>query len=183
MHRKKIKFWLPITALLILLVMTAVAQDARLKETGARADIVGTWLVNLNINGGASPTSSPTAQQPDSARTQAPFIAVETFHADGTFIETSLIDYIPPQGPPGQGVWERRGSREFALTIYGVTVGDLTNPQLQGTYKVRSKLTLSHAGDEFSGPFTIEIFDPAGDLVTTLEGTAQGRRARVEPLP
>lgn len=183
MYMKKIKFGLSTTALLILLVMAATAQDSRLKETGTRADIVGTWLVNLNINDGASPTSSQPAQQPAGARTQVPFIAVETFHADGTFIETSLIDYLPPQGPPGQGVWERTGSREFALTIYGVSVGDLTNPQLQGTYKVRSKLRLNRAGDEFSGPFTIEIFDPSGDLVATLEGTAQGRRARVEPLP
>lgn len=183
MHMKKIKFGLSTMALLILLVTTAAAQESRLKETGTRADITGTWLVNLNINGGASPASSQTSQQPAGAATQAPFIAVETFHADGTFIETSLIDYLPPQGPPGQGVWERTGSREFALTIYGVTIGDLTNPQFQGTYKVHSKLTLNRAGDKFSGPFTIEIFDPSGGLVTTLAGTAEGRRARVEPLP
>ena len=117
------------------------------------------------------------------AAVQAPFIALETFHSDGTFIETSLTDYLPPQGPPGQGVWEKTGSREFALTIYGVTVGNVSNPQFEGTYKVRSRLTLTNTGEEFSGPFKIDIFDPAGNLVTTLDGTAQGRRAKLEPLP
>lgn len=174
---------------LLLLSLTAAAQtpadDARTKNSDKATDITGTWLVNLNINGPAndSAASQRQTQQSSGARTQAPFIAVETFHSDGTFTETSLTDFLPPAGPPGQGVWAKSGAREFALTIYGVTVGDVTNPQFQGTYKVRSKLTLNRAGEEFSGPFVIEIYDTTGALIFTLEGTAQGRRARVEPLP
>jgi hypothetical protein len=176
-----------VAALVASLILTAAAQNAGVeskpKDSGKGPDITGTWLVNLDVGGGGAAAQQQTAPQPAGARTQAPFIAVETFHADGSFIETSLTDYLPPQGPPGQGVWERTGAREFALTIYGVTVGEVSNPQFQGTYKVRSKLTLNRAGDEFSGPFTIEIYDPAGSLAFTLEGTAQGRRARVDPLP
>ncbi len=187
MYMRKINSWLIALALAISFVTGAAAQTSGEKEerqrtAEARADISGTWLVNLNL-GGASATSTQAAPQPATARTQAPFIAVEVFHADGTFTETSLTDFLPPQGPPGQGLWERVGQREFALTIYGVTVGDLTNPQFLGTYKVRSRLTLNRAGNEFSGPFTIEIYDPSGNLVSTFEGTAQGRRARVDPLP
>ena len=169
-----------VIALAAALVLTAAAQT---KEAGKKPDIAGTWLVNLTLNPGADAAQQRQPINFPGARTQAPFTAVETFHDDGTFIETSLTDYLPPQGPPGQGVWERTAPREFALTIYGVTVGDLTNPQFQGTYKVRSRLTLDRAGDEFDGPFTIEIYDAAGGLVTTLGGMAQGRRARVEPLP
>ena len=176
-------------ALLAALSLTAAAQtagnDARSREAVTNPDISGTWLVNLQVNSEAN-AASAAARQPVNffgARTQAPFIAVETFHTDGTFIETSLTDFQPPAGPPGQGLWAKTGTREFALTFYGVTIGDVTNPQLQGTYKVRSKLTLSLTGNEFEGPILIEIYDPSGALAFTVEGTAQGRRARLDPLP
>lgn len=166
--------------------LVAAAQagpDKGAQSKASTPDITGTWLVNLSINGAANASPVQAAQRNSGARTQQPFTAVETFHPDGTFTETSLTDYLPPQGPPGQGVWERTGSREFALTIYGVSIGSVINPQFQGTYKVRSRLTLSGKGDEFSGPFVIEIYDPAGNLAFTLEGAAQGRRARLDPLP
>lgn len=173
-------------ALSATLSLTAAAQTAgdvaRPREAVTNPDISGTWLVNLQVNPGAN----AAARQPVNffgARTQAPFTAVETFHPDGSFLETSLTDFSPPAGPPGQGVWAKTGTREFALTIYGVTVGDVTNPQFQGTYKVRSRLTLSLTGDEFEGPFTIEIYDPSGALAFTVEGATQGRRARLDPLP
>ncbi len=172
-------------ALVVSLVLAVAAQtggESKSKDAGKNNDITGAWLVNLQLNGEPA-AATQAAPPPSGARTQAPFTAVEVFHSDGTFTETSLTDFLPPQGPPGQGVWERTGAREFALTIYGVSVGEIANPQFQGTYKVRSKLTLSRTGEEFGGPFVIEIYDPAGGLVVTLEGTAQGRRARSEPLP
>lgn len=190
MMRRKLFCAAGVASLVAALVLAAAAQtttggETRSKNSGRGADITGAWLVNLSLDSGPAPAAQAQqpARQPDGARTQAPFVAVETFHADGTFMETSLTDYLPPQGPPGQGVWERTGEREFALTIYGVTVGDVVNPQFQGTYKVRSKLKLDRAGEEFSGPFVIEIYDPAGALAATLEGSARGRRAHVEPLP
>lgn len=170
-------------ASLVAAAQTTSDKDSRSKESAAQPDIVGTWLFNLNINGAANASPAQASQQNTGGRTQAPFTAVETFHPDGTFTETSLTDYLPPQGPPGQGVWGRTGGREFALTIYGVSIGSVINPQFQGTYKVRSKLTLTGKGDEVSGPFVIELYDPAGNLAATLDGTAQGRRARLDPLP
>ncbi|MCA1816685.1 MAG: hypothetical protein LC746_09815 [Acidobacteria bacterium] len=183
---KKVYLVLAGVALVITLASAAAAQTdgnkgGMSKGAAAQNDIAGAWLVNLNFN--AAGAAQAPAQPPSGVRTQAPFVAVETFHPDGTFIETSLTDYLPPQGPPGQGVWARTGEREFALTIYGVSVGSAINPQFQGTYKVRSKLTLSRAGDEFSGPFTVEIYDPSGALAASFDGTAQGRRARLDPLP
>ncbi|HEX8179686.1 MAG TPA: hypothetical protein VF525_09120 [Pyrinomonadaceae bacterium] len=185
---KKVYHILAGGALVIALALGAAAQTAAADKGGqakdaGRPDITGTWLVNINFNAGAANAAAQTAPPAPGVRTQASFVAVETFHADGTFLETSLTDYQPPAGPPGQGVWEWAGNREFALTFYGVSVGDLLNPQLLGTYKVRSKLTLSRAGGEFSGPFVVEIYDAAGNLVTTFDGTAQGRRAHSDRLP
>lgn len=186
--KKHFRALLAAAALLATLSLTAAAQTvgdgARSRDAVTNPDITGTWLVNLQTNSGANAVA--TARQPVNffgARTQAPFIAVETFHSDGTFLETSLTDFSPPAGSAGQGVWAKTGTREFALTFYGVTIGDVTNPQLLGTYKVRSKLTLSLTGDEFEGPFTIEGYDTSGALLFTVEGTAQGRRARLDPLP
>lgn len=176
-------------ALLATLSLNAAAQTAgdgaRSREAVTSPDISGTWLVNLSVSSGADAADASQRQPVNffGAKTQAPFIAVETFHADGTFIETSLTDFQQPAGPPGQGLWAKTGTREFALNFYGVTVGDVTNPQLQGTYRVRSKLTLDRTGDQFDGPFLIEIYDPSGALVFTVEGTARGRRALLDPLP
>lgn len=187
MNIRKLFCALCAVALAAVLALAAAAQttsdDAKSKNSDKSADIAGTWLVNLSLNSDAANASQRQPINFFGARSQAPFTAVETFHTDGSFIETSLTDYQPPAGPPGQGLWAKTGAREFALTIYGVTVGDVTNPQLQGTYKVRSKLTLNRGGDEFGGPFVIEIYDPSGALAFTLEGTAQGRRARLDPLP
>src|SRR5205085_11577328 len=100
-----------------------------------------------------------------------------------TFIATPFEDYIAPQATPGQGLWALTGNGEFALTFYGVLIGSVTDPQFQGTYKVRSKLTTNEAGDQFSGPFKIDVFDPSGNFLFSLDGTVQGRRAALEPLP
>lgn len=187
--KKLFRALLAAAALSATLSLTAAAQTAgdgtRSRDAVTNPDIAGTWLVNLQTNFGANAANASQRQPVNffGARTQAPFIAVETFHSDGTFLETSLTDFSPPAGTAGQGVWAKTGTREFALTFYGVTIGDVTSPQLQGTYKVRSKLTLSLTGDEFEGPFLIEIYDPSGALVFTIEGTAQGRRARLDPLP
>lgn len=184
---KLFRTMLAAVALLATLSLNSAAQtagnDAKSRDAATNPDISGTWLVNLQVNSGANAASARQPVNVFGARTQAPFIAVETFHTDGTFIETSLTDFQPPAGSSGQGLWAKTGTREFALTFYGVTIGDVTSPQLQGTYKVRSKLTLSLTGDEFDGPFLIEIYDPSGALAFTVEGTVQGRRARLDPLP
>jgi hypothetical protein len=164
-----------------------VTQGATGKK---RNDLTGTWLVNLQIDEsktiikeGISGKAFQLPQGVSGTNSLAPFSAVETFHTDGTFIENSFADYIAPQATPGQGLWALTGNGEFALTFYGVLIGSVTDPQFQGTYKVRSKLTTNEAGDQFSGPFKIDIFDPSGNFLASLDGTVQARRAVLESLP
>ena len=189
MNFRKLFCALYAAVLMVTLALSAAAQttssDTKSRDALQVPDIAGVWLVNLNANFGAVAANASQRQPVNffGAKTQAPFTAVETFHADGTFIETSLTDFQQPAGAAGQGLWAKTGTREFALTFYGVTVGDVTNPQLQGTYRVRSKLTLDLTGNQFDGPFLIEIYDPSGALAFTVEGTAQGRRALLDPLP
>lgn len=155
-----------------------------------RNDLTGTWLVDVQINEskagikeGVSNKAFQLPQVVSSTTALAPFNALETFHSDGTFTENSFADYVAPQSTPGHGLWALTGNGEFALTFYGAFIGSVIDPQPQGTYKVRSKLTTNEAGDQFSGPFIIDIFDPSGNLVFSLDGTVQARRASLESLP
>lgn len=198
MKTKKIYFAAALTLVTALLTMTAIAQNmaSRREEKDSisimakkRNDLTGAWLVDVQVNeeaAGIRPElagkiSQMIRAQADSAA-QAPFTGVEAFHSDGTVLELSLTDYIPPQATPGLGLWERTGEGEFAVNFYAVLIGSTVNPEFQGTYKVISKLTTNNKGDEFSGPAKIEIFDPAGNLAFTLDATAQGRRAVIERL-
>jgi hypothetical protein len=154
-----------------------------------RNDLTGVWLVNVQINEPPAnikaQLSGKTFQLPQtlsSANSLAPFTAVETFHSDGTFIENSLADYLTPQTTPGHGLWLLTGNGEFTLTFYGVTIVSVTNPDFQGNFKLRSKLTTNEAGDQFTGPLKIDIFDVNGTLLFSLDGTVQGRRAVLESL-
>ena len=198
MKTKKIYFAAALTLVVAFLTITAIAQnmESYRKEKDSvsimakkRNDLTGAWLVNVQVSGEAANIRPEIAskfaqmiQGQAAANTQAPFTGVEAFHSDGTVLELSLTDYIPPQATPGLGLWERTGEGEFAVNFYAVLIGSTVNPEFQGTYKVISKLTTNNKGDEFSGPAKIQIFDPAGNLVFTLDATAQGRRAVIEPL-
>jgi hypothetical protein len=187
-----------IIAMLAALLTTSLAQTSMegqsvSKPAKKRNDLTGTWLVNVDCDCSTSTANAnleivrkfPQMLSRESAQapSQAPFNTVMTFHADGTFAEDSLIDYIAPQSPAGRGGWVRTGENEFAVAHYAVLIGSISDPQFQGTYRTRQKLTTDATGDHFSGIGHVEIFDPAGNLVFTFDGTIQGRRIEVEPLP
>ena len=198
MNVKRIYAALVLTVIAAFPITGSIGQAALAgKSEKKRNDLTGTWLVNVECDcGGASsangsyslmskfPQMNQTASA-DSTQTvsQAPFNTVETFHSDGTFAEDSLLDYIPPQGPPGRGLWAKTGEGEFSVTHYGVIVGAISDAQLQGTYRVRSKLATNQTGDQFSGIGKIEIFDPSGNLVFSVDAPVTARRATLEPLP
>jgi hypothetical protein len=49
------------------------------------------------------------------------------------------------------------------------------------TYKVRATVALDPSGDTFTGPFTTDFFDLAGNLLGTVTGTVGAARIAVEP--
>src|SRR5689334_12444977 len=97
-----------------------VVAQAPIKK---RNDLTGVWLVNVQETG---PTAEgkpeifaermQMPQMPANLSALTPFTSLNTFHADGIFIENSLADYLPPQGTPGQGLWARIVEGEFNLT-------------------------------------------------------------------
>jgi hypothetical protein len=175
----------------MLATLTMLATTASAQNWDVANDLTGTWLANLQIPGGTTAATAKPNEFPQMARlfqapnTQAAFTLVETFHSDGTYAEESLFDFIPPpQSTPGLGVWERTKGHVFAATHYGVIIGSSSNADFQGTYRTRQRLRLSRDGDSFTGTGRIEIFDPNGNLIFSLDGIlVEGKRAKVVALP
>jgi hypothetical protein len=180
-----------IAALFLMVLNLAATAQAKDFSPLNRPDLTGTWLLDIECDcGAAAKANMPMINKVMGSNkaltelnTQEPFNAVSTFNSDGTFSENTFADYLAPQGTPARGVWERINDRQFAVTFYGVLVGSVTDPEFQGTYKVRWKVTINSRGEHLSGPYVADIYAPDGSAVFSFGGTAEGRRARVERLP
>jgi hypothetical protein len=110
-------------ALLSVAVLAAIALSAY----PAQADddesrkIVGTWICDV-------PNGEPV-----------PFMALQTFHAGGTFTETSSLLGRGEEGP-AHGVWDREG-RNYRLT-FQLFAFDPSTGESTGMFRVRVSLTL-----------------------------------------
>ena len=158
---------LPVTIALVLFTAatpaTQTAMDLGAHEQRAAKTIVGAW----------SSTVTPTVIPP--------FVGLGTFTADGGLINTTSLSLGSPLESPGHGRWIRNGSRTYDVTFFTVSADAAGNHTL--TSKVRAKLTLSADGNEFSGVFQVDVFDPNGGLLGSDTGTIRSRRIEVEPLP
>jgi hypothetical protein len=186
------KLYTLVIAALFLTVLN-FAATAQTKDIVAPQsfDVTGTWLFDLECNceGIAAKGNLPMAlnlpsltkslTEPD---TLAPFNAVGTFNSDGTFAENTFVEYLSPQTTAARGVWERVSSRQVAVTLYGIIIGSSSQPEFQGTYKVRWNLYANQRGDRLSGPYVVDIYAPDGSLLFSFGGTSEGRRARSERL-
>ena len=96
-----------------------------------------------------------------------------TFSAGGGLVETEST-------APGIGLgsWESRGRGRVAVTFQRFEFNAEGVPA--GRTVVRTEVTVS--GEEFSGPFEFDAFDPAGNVVFSSGGTATGTRFAVQPL-
>ena len=74
----------------------------------------------------------------------------------------------------GYGVWEHAGGRSFTNTI----VSFRFNPDgtYAGTQKVTRNIELDGSADEFTSTNSLEIADPAGNVIATGCSTETGHR-------
>jgi hypothetical protein len=79
----------------------------------------------------------------------------------------------------GYGSWVRTARNRFAATFIGNSFGP--DGTVAATYKVRAWVSLGPSEDAFSGPFTTDFFDLAGNLLGTVTGTVSAARIVVEP--
>jgi hypothetical protein len=109
---------------------------------------------------------------------QGSFPALITFIRDGGLIATESPG---PFESPAHGNWLRRG-RDVAFTflvLFGTPAGAGHN---SGSAKVVGTLHFDARGDGWSGPFRIQVFDAAGHVLFSDEGTIRLTRIEIEAL-
>ena len=145
-----------LAALLALAVPAATsARQSRSENHGRSGQILGTWNVQVTVNG------------------QPTFPALLTFSAGGGVVETE-------SDVPGTslGSWEKIGHHTYAVAFQSFTFTGTGQPS--GHVIVRSQVTLNNGA--LSGPFKFDVFDPAGHVVQSGAGTATATRFQIPPF-
>jgi hypothetical protein len=132
-------------------------------------DIVGFWRVTL-ISEGNSGNPAPF-NPPDDVPIDHGFAQ---WHSDGTEIMNS--NRVPATGSFCLGVWKKVGHSRYKLNHFALAFEDTVH---LGYANIREDVTLSHDGDSFSGTFTNDLYDGAGNHLATLKGNIVGTRIKV----
>jgi hypothetical protein len=123
--------------------------------------LLGTWMVQVSVDPSTVPAHVPVE-----------FMELDTFDAGGGFLASNNG---PGAGDPaGQGNWIRTGDRQYALTQIRLGANGVIN-------KIRSSLTLSKSGDEFTVAIQVDVFIN-GTVLLQARATGQGTRMAIEPL-
>jgi hypothetical protein len=98
--------------------------------------------------------------------------AFQIWNAGGTEVHNPNVD--PRQGNICLGAWKEEAPRTFKLA-HRVWFYDASG-NFQGTGALSETLVLGDKGNTHSGTFTLDIYDPAGNLVGEVPGTVIGER-------
>lgn len=126
-------------------------------SSGQHASIVGLWKVTLTAGGTVID------------------VGFDAWHSDGTEI---LNDASPVSHNMCLGVWVQTGPRRFQLKHPALRFDASGN--VIGTLILRETNVVNRAGDRFTGTFTIEFFDLAGNTVFQGSGEIVGERITVD---
>jgi hypothetical protein len=100
------------------------------------------------------------------------------WHSDGTEIMNSG-GHTPASGNFCLGVWRQTGPNSYHLKHFPLAYNPATG-QLAAKIILTEDVTVGRGGDSFSGPFTLDVYDPTGaNLLQHVAGTITGKR--VEP--
>ena len=126
-----------ITVIVVVLAFGAAriagAQDT---ETDAVHPLVGTWLLDTDVD---DPENPPE---------------VDIFTADGGAIGVESGGSVTP------GVWEATGDNTATVTFMSPDGDEET---YFGLFVVRASVEIDESGDAFSGTYTFDIVDPDGN--------------------
>lgn len=133
-------------------------------KEGSDDRIVGFWKFRF--------VSEGTPGIPDGVVIDNGFVQ---WHSDGTEITNSSRP--PATGNFCLGVWQKSGPSGYALNHFGLSWDPSGN--FVGPAQIREDITLSHHADQYEGTFTIDQYDPAGNLLAHLEGRVTATRVNV----
>src|SRR6185295_16965047 len=124
----------------------SLIKEAALEGPPKKKAIVGTWLETVTFSGEGAPP---------------PLKSLGTFTEDGSILvadqgnDTTVLPFV---FSPGHGTWVHLEGRTFAWTVIEL-ITDL-NGNLVATLKVRWEYTVNESGNEYTGQFKAELFDP-----------------------
>jgi hypothetical protein len=130
--------------------------------------LVGTWKVDVTFN--------PATIPPTVAST---FTRLDTYAPGGVMLASN--NGPGAGGPASQGNWARVGHLQYAATELRLSFDPLHN--FTGTTEIRTSITVSPGGNEFTAEFTTDIYSAGGNPVPLHPaGTFHGTRVAIEPL-
>jgi hypothetical protein len=138
-------------------------SDRRTPGGSAVPAIVGTWIVTV-----------PAGPGPEDD-----FQALQTFHADGTFTETSTLLPGLIEGP-AHGVWERRAGG-YDLTFHVLTFEGGVGGAPTGRVRVRCRIRVED-NERFTANSAVDVIAPDGTVIPEVAvGPFSGVRLTVVP--
>jgi hypothetical protein len=139
--------------------------NASFAEPGSERDrIVGYWKAQFLSEGNIG--------IPDGTVLDAPFVQ---WHGDGTEIMNSTRD--PTTQSFCTGVWHKTGKSTYQLNHFALSWDG--NHNFVGPAQIQESVTLNKAGDAYTGTFTIDQYDPNGNLIVELKGNQTAIRITV----
>jgi hypothetical protein len=148
------------------------AMNSSGNGTFATASPVGMWNIQFisQGNGGQNPPI------PDGALID---FGYAQWHSDGTEIMNSG-GHAANTGNFCLGVWVRSGMFTYEVNHFALSY-DGTSGALVNKINIREQITLDPSGNQFSGTFTINIFNAAGtQQVDQIAGTIAATRVTVD---
>ena len=142
----------------------AAYGDTEASPDADRDPIVGFWRVDLISEGNSG---IPDGTVLDAGFTQ--------WHSDGTEILNSSRP--PAIGNFCLGVWERTRPSQYKLNHF--TISWNPDETLQGPGNIREVITLSPDHNSYVGTFTLDQYDPEGNLLVHLAGHVKANRITV----
>jgi hypothetical protein len=155
MQRNRAVVTLALAGNALTLVVIVGGQTSLRGTTSTTRSIVGSWLVVPMAPN--RPPGLPNAF---------------AFTSDGAIVRFS------PTDSGATGVWTGTGRRTVTYTF--VALDRNARGEFSGTIKVRGKVTLNEAYDEFGGGGKVDFFDAQGNLVQSGEFTTHATRIKLE---
>jgi hypothetical protein len=94
------------------------------------------------------------------------------WHSDGTEIINSSRP--PATGSFCLGVWQKSGPSSYKVNHFALAYDQ--NGSFIGPAQLREEVTLDHSGNNYEGTFTIDQYDPSGNLLAHIAGQVTARR-------
>jgi hypothetical protein len=140
--------------------------NASFAEPGSEHDrIVGYWKAQFLSEGNSG--------IPDDTVLDAPFVQ---WHGDGTELMNSTRD--PSTQSFCTGVWHKTGTSTYQINHFFLSWDGDHN--FVGPGQVLESITLNKNGDAYTGTFTIDQYDPKGNLIVDLKGNLTATRITVD---